>query len=274
MSIVAIARMTFQEARRRRLVLAVSITGIVFLVLFAIGFFNVVRHSTFDRVGERPEVMNFFLLIGFYVVNFLVVMLTVLASVDTIAGDIASGVVQTVVTKPLHRRDVVLGKWLGLALMLTVFVLVMSGAMVAIVWAIGHYVPPSPLQGMALMVVEGLVVLTVSILGGTRLTTLANGVVTFMLYGLAFSAGWIEQIASFVKNETLLNVGIVVSLIFPSEVLWRRAAYLMQPPFLRQLGFGPFASISAPSEATVVYAVLYMAVALFLAVKFFGKRDL
>ena len=77
-----------------------------------------------------------------------------------------------------------------------------------------------------------------------------------------------------VLDGAMTSLGIVVSLIIPSEALWRRAAYLMQPPFLRQLGFGPFATATAPSAAMVVYSVLYMGVALFLAVRVFRKRDL
>lgn len=274
MSVIAITRMTFQEARRRRLVLAVVVTGLVFLVLFTVGFHLVVRNAKFSVVGERPEVMNFFILTGFYVVNLLVVMLTVLASADTIAGEIASGTIQTVATKPLRRWQVVLGKWLGLSLMLVIFVTAMNGAMLAIGWGVGHYVPPNAAQGTALMALEGLVLLSVSIMGGTRFSALANGVIVFMLYGLAFSAGWMEQIAGFVKNQALTNIGIVISLIFPSEALWRRAAFLMQPPFLRQLGVGPFAALASPSGAMVAYAGLYALVMLALAVRFFNRRDL
>jgi ABC-type transport system involved in multi-copper enzyme maturation permease subunit len=123
---------------------------------------------------------------------------------------------------------------------------------------------------------EGLVVLTLSILGGTRLSTLTNGVVVFMLYGLAFIAGWIEQIGAFLSNEAAVNIGIIVSLLMPSEAMWKRAAYLMQPSFLRELGLDatPFGAASAPSEAMVVYAAVYTAAALMLAVRWFNRRDL
>ncbi len=70
------------------------------------------------------------------------------------------------------------------------------------------------------------------------------------------------------------SLGIAISLIIPSETLWRRAAYLMQPPFLRQLGFGPFAAATAPSTVMVVWAVLYAGTALALAVRLFNRRDL
>ncbi len=271
---LAITRLTFREAIRRRLVLAVGVMGVLFLTLFATGFWFMNRNAKFGMVGERPEVMNFFLLTGLYVVNFLVVVLTVLASVDTVAGEIASGAMQTIVTKPVRREQVILGKWLGLAVMLAVFTAAMGAAMMGIVGVIGRYFPPNAFQGIGLMVLEGLVVLSLCMLGGTRLSSLANGVVVFMLWGLAFIAGWIEQIGTLTANGTLSSVGIIVSLLSPSEALWRRAAYLMQPPSVRQLGFGPFATGAAPSGAMVGYAVLYAGVLLAAAVAVFRRRDL
>lgn len=269
-----VARLTFQEARQRRVLWAIGLFALLSLALFATGFSLIHHRSQFSIVGERSEVTNVLLLTGLYGINNLVVMLAVLTSVDTIAGEITSGTIHTIVTKPLRRWQVLIGKWLGLAAMLAVFTVVMSGTMMGIVWAVTRYLPPNAIQGIALMVLEGLVLLSLSILGGTRLSTLNNGVVVFMLYGLAFIAGWIEKMGSFMRSEAAITVGIVVSLIMPGEALWSRASYLMQPAFMRQLGFGPFASLSAPSNVMVAYAAAYVAVALAVAVRSFQRRDL
>jgi Cu-processing system permease protein len=279
MSSLSIARMTFLEARMRKMLWAVILLGGAFLVIYTAGFYFVYREisrSMSNSIARVMEPLNFFVMAGLYGVNFLVVMLAVLASVDTLSGEIASGTIHTVVTKPLRRWEVVVGKWLGLAVMLSVFAAVMSAALIGIVRVIAGYLPPNPVAGVALILLEGLVVLTLSILGGTRLSTLTNGVVVFMLYGLAFIAGWIEQIGAFLHSEAAVDIGIVVSLLMPSEAMWKRAAYLMQPPFLRELGLSttPFGAASAPSSAMVVYTVLYIAAALALAIRWFSRRDL
>jgi Cu-processing system permease protein len=180
------------------------------------------------------------------------------------------------VTKPLRRWEVIVGKWLGLGLMLSAFTVIMAAALIVIVFGITRYLPPNPAPAIALIVLEGLVVLTLSILGGTRLPALANGVVIFMLYGLAFIAGWIEQIGAMLRNEAAINTGIVVSLLMPSEAMWKRAAYLLQPPMLRELGldFTMFGAASTPSPLMVGYTVLYIVVLLLLAIHLFNTRDL
>ncbi len=275
-----IARMTFLEARQRKVLWAVVLLGLAFLAVFGIGFHFMYRdmaHMTASvRAAQLLEPVNFFVMAALYGVDFLAVMLAVLTSVDTIAGEIASGTIQTIVTKPLRRWEVVVGKWLGLAAMLTAFAVLMSAAVVLIVYFISGYTPRNLASGVAMIVLETLLVLTLSILGGTRLSTLTNGVVVFMLYGLAFIAGWIEQIGAFLSNAAAVNVGIIVSLLMPSEALWKRAAYMMQPPFLRELGLDttPFGAASAPSPAMVAYAILYTIIALILAIRWFGKRDL
>jgi len=94
------------------------------------------------------------------------------------------------------------------------------------------------------------------------------------MYGLAFIGGWIEQFGSLLHNQTAINVGIITSLIIPSEALWRRASYEMQSPLSGALGMSPFSAISVPSALMIVYAILYLLVALGVTVNVFQNRDL
>ena len=274
MSVFTIARLTFLEARRRRLLQLVLIMGIAFVALFATGYYLIHSQNRFSMVGERLEVSNILLLMGLYAANFLGVVLAVVMSVDVIAGDIGSGAIQTLVTKPLRRWDVVVGKWLGLAVLLSIIMTLVSASLVLVAWIISRYLPDNLVEGIALMVLAQLLVLTVSIFGGTFLNTLANGIFVFMLYGLVFIGGWIEQIAALAGNRAATNVGILISFVLPSEAIWRRASFLIQPSYLRQLNVGPFVSMSAPSPAMVVYSLLYIGVVLALAVGVFYRRDL
>jgi ABC-type transport system involved in multi-copper enzyme maturation permease subunit len=222
----------------------------------------------------RREMYNFLLMAGLYVVNFLVVMMTVLTSVDTLAGEIASGTIQAIVAKPLRRYEIVLGKWLGFAAMVALYIVLMGGGVAAVMYALTRYTVPGLLIGLSLMALEGLTLLSVCVLGGTSLSTLANGVLAFGLYGLAFVGGWIEQIGSLLHNETAVNIGILSSLLMPSEALWKRAAYEMQSPLAGSLGMSPFAATSVPSPLMMLYAALYVSVMLGWALARFTRRDL
>ena len=71
-----------------------------------------------------------------------------------------------------------------------------------------------------------------------------------------------------------MNLGILASLVMPSDALWRRAAFEVQPPLLGAAGVSPFSSSAVPSTAMVVYADLYGILALVLAQILFERRDL
>jgi ABC-type transport system involved in multi-copper enzyme maturation permease subunit len=277
-----IARLTFQEAARRKILLAALLLGMLFLLVYGLGLhfimLDIEKSFSPQRVLEMNEIRNFLLMAGTYVVNFLTAMMTVLTSVDTLSGEINSGTIQTLTSKPIRRWQIVLGKWFGFAIMLTLYLVMMGGGVMAIVYLRSGYVAPNPWNALTILWLNALVLLSVSLLGGSLLSTLANGVMVFGLYGVAFIGGWIEQIGNFLPDasasQTAINIGVVTSLIMPSEALWKRAAHEIQSPLVAAIGFSPFTSSVYPSNAMLIYAGLYLSVALALAVRAFQRRDL
>jgi hypothetical protein len=103
---------------------------------------------------------------------------------------------------------------------------------------------------------------------------LATGATVFGLYGLAFIGGWIEQIGAVFRNGTAVQMGIITSLLIPTEAIWRRASFEMQAPLSAALQMTPFTTLSVPSVLMVAYAVLYLIVMLVLAIQTFQSRDI
>jgi len=275
--ILILARLTFREAVRRRIALAALLLGLAFLILFNTGFYFINVEIKAEQPATplvRAEIYNFLTTAGLYAVTFLAVAMGALLSADTLAGEINSGTIQTIVTKPVHRAEVVLGKWLGFSGLLALYLSLMAGGVVLSVQLQARYAPPNFLRGIGLIYLESLLIMSVTLLCSSRISTLATGGVVFGLYGLAFIGGWVEQIGSFLNNQTAVNVGIVSSLLIPSEVLWKRAAFEMQSPVVAAIGFSPFAARSVPSPLMIVYAAGYALTAIVLAIHWFGARDL
>ena len=274
-----IARLTFKEAVRRKIALGALLLGIAFLAVFGAGLYFIQRDLARTGQGVSPlianQIYNFLTLSGLYVANFLFVMMAVLTSVDTIAGEIASGRIQSLVSKPVRRWEIVLGKWIGFVAMLSLYLLLIAGGVTVLTTQITGYQVPNVPRGLVLIWLNGVLVLNVTLLGGTQLSTLANGVIVFAGYGVAFIGGWVEQIGSFLDSQAAINVGIISSLLLPSEALWKRAAYEMRSLVVDATGFSPFTSTSSvPSPLMIGYAVAYAAVALALALWCFRRRDL
>ena len=279
MAVWTIAKLTFKEAARRRIVLAALALGLLFLAVYGFGLRAIFQELAAESNGnpmERRAASDFLFLAGFYVVNFMVVILSVLTSVDTVSGEIASGTMHTLASKPIPRWQIFAGKWLGFVFMITLYLVFMASGVLILVDHFGHSLPPAAklMRGLPLVWLNGQLALAMSLAGGTRLSTLANGVMAFGLYGVAFVGGWIEQIGAILKNDTAVNVGIASSLLLPSEALWRMAVGRMQSSIVSELGISPFGSFSQPSTAMAVYAVGYVVVAWIAAAWMFGRRDL
>jgi ABC-type transport system involved in multi-copper enzyme maturation permease subunit len=279
-AILIVARLTFREAVRRRIVLAALLLGAAFLVLFSLGF-HFIRPEIEREAAGGPanaigtaEFYNFLFMAGMYAVSFLSIAMAALISADTLAGEIGSGTIQSVVSKPVRRAEVVLGKWLGFAGLLALYLLLMAGGVVASVWLQARYAAPNLWRGLGLIYLESLLIMSITLMCSSRISTLATGGVVFGLYGLAFIGGWVEQFGSFMQNTTAVNIGIFSSLLIPSEALWKRAAFEMQSPLVRALGFTPFSAVSVPSPLMVAYATVYLLAALGLAIRWFSRRDL
>jgi len=277
-TIMTITRLTIREAARRKILWAALILGLLFLVVYGLGFFfiqqDIYRTANDTSRIAMNEIYSFFFMAGIYAVNFLTIGMSVLTSVDTLSGEISSGTIQTLVTKPVRRAHILVGKWFGFVIMLTLYLLLMAGGTMALVYAIAGYAPPNAVAGIVLIWVNGLLMLSLSFLGGSYTSTLANGVLAFGLFGVAFVGGWVEYVGWFTRNKVAVNIGIISSLIIPTEAIWKRAAHIMESPLIAAIGFSPFTSGSPPSPLMVWYTLVYILIIMTFALRQFKRRDL
>src|SRR4030095_4821222 len=279
-----IARLTFREAIRRRIMLAGLVLGVAFVIIYSIGTHFIFTQIAADTVANMPsqaaanimsaESTNTFLMMGLYAATFLSVAMAALLGADTLAGEINSGTIQTIATKPIRRADIVLGKWLGFAELLGLYVLLLAGGIFLSVFIQSGYTPQNLLIGLGLIYMESILIMTITLMYSAAFPALATGGIVFGLYGLAFIGGWIEEFGAVLQNDTAIKVGIITSLLNPSESLWKRAAFEMQTPLMGTFFGSPFASLSVPSPLMMAYTFLYLIVILFIAIRIFQTRDL
>ena len=280
MTALIIAHLTVLEAIRRKLILVGMLISLVFLALYAVGFSFLYsqRPETGGQIAQLAA-LAYLTSCGLYAVNFLSAFLALFLSVGAVSGEIDNGTIQAILARPLRRADYILGRWLGFSSIIAVYVALMAWSLLMVARAISGYEAPHPLQAIALMSLSAVVLLTVSLLGSSALSTLANGVLVFSLFGLAWLAGIIEVIGSAFSNQSMVNLGIIVSLIVPSDAIWRGASfYLQSPVVLAGLSTGrdtfPFASSVPPTPALIVWSVMHVSIALASAVMIFSRRDL
>src|SRR5579864_2088708 len=112
--LLTIAGLTLLEARRTRIALAALICGALFLAVYGIAVFFLYRNDLVAAARPtfiRQSQLEILTLVGLYVANFLTLAVAVMLPVDSISGEIDSGVMETVASKPVSRSSIVIGKW-------------------------------------------------------------------------------------------------------------------------------------------------------------------
>ena len=275
-SAITVAHLTLVEARRRRIVLAGAVCASAFLTVFGVAVAFAYREMITDAAVsfvQRQATLTFIMLVGFMAANFLSVMFAILLPVDTLSGEIDSGVMQTIASKPIDRAQIVLGKWAGHLLLAVFYLLLMSAGILALMRLAAGFVPVGVPHAIPLLMLEIAVSLTVSVAGGSRFSTVTNGIMALGFYGVAFIGGFVEQIGGFAGIVSLRTIGIIVSLVSPADSMWRLAAHYLQPEILRGSG-GLALGASVPTPLMVWWAAGFTLMALLYAVETFRHRAL
>jgi Cu-processing system permease protein len=274
---LTIAHLTLVDATRRRIVLAALLMGLIFLAIYGTGMFFIARTMEQRHLPfvERQVTLALLTVAGCYAANFLSALFALLLPVDALSGEIDSGVIQTIAAKPVSRAEIVVGKWLGFGAVVAGYALMITGGVFLMARLMAGYVPAEVVRILLLLLLEVGLLLTVSIAGGTRLSTVTNGVVAIGVFGLGFMGGWVEQIGTLAGIQPARNVGVAVSLLSPADALWRLGSYYLQPQIVRDVaGESPFAAASVPNALMVWWAAGMTVALLALAIRQFSRRAL
>ncbi|HZK67205.1 MAG TPA: ABC transporter permease [Chloroflexota bacterium] len=280
MKMLLMARFTFREAFHKKVILGVMLLSLAFLAVFALGNWLAFRDlvPAASRSGNNADFSRMIslqlTLLGMNAVSMIGAILALFLSVGTISSEVDAGTLYSILPKPLTRRDVLLGKWLGYASMLAVYVLALSLAVCGVVALFsGHWLPQA-LPASLPLVLQALLLLSVSIMGTSFLPTVANGVMVFAVYSVSLVSGFVEQIGSIIGNNDMVTAAIAISLLAPSDAMSKLSASMLQDGASYLERIGPFMVNYQPSIWMVVYAVVYSAAMLAVAQAVFARKDL
>jgi Cu-processing system permease protein len=276
--IPVIVHLTIQDAKERRILAAALAGGVGFLAVFLTGLYFANREMSRDGTSfvQHQATLVLITMVGIYAANMLTLLLAVLLPVDALSGEIESGVMQTIASKPVARSSIVVGKWLGYLIIVIGYLMALAAIILAAgAWTAGHR-QIDMWGGLALMALEVTLLVSWTIAGGARFGSVANGVVALGYFGIGFIGGWMEQIGGFVGLRSARDLGIAISLVSPADAIWRMAAYQMMPSFAREIvGEMPlFAAASVPNARMVYWALAMIALVLLWGVRTFNRRAL
>jgi ABC-type transport system involved in multi-copper enzyme maturation permease subunit len=276
---LTIASLTIREAVRRRLLLAFVAITVVIVGLSAWGF-NRLSHSRSLTSGESHLAVPQALILFMFMFSFVLALSASAIASPSISSEVESGVLMTIVTRPVRRSDVLLGKWLGLALLLAGYAIGVCALEFAVVYWVSGFLPPSPVLVTVFLFAEGALLLTLALLLSTMMPVIAAGVIGVAVFGAGWLAGVVGALGSAFNVAALRTVGQVGRFLIPTDGLWHAAIYYLQPPSLiaQHLAEGgrgdPFYAQGAPSWAYLVWVACWLVIVLTAAVTSFERREL
>ena len=285
MPVLTIARLTLAEAVRRRLFLALLLLTLGSIVLSWWGFSQV---ATFQPRGEpltpaqRTLLESQLLILVTFMFSFVLGISAAFIAAPLMASDLESGVVLAMLARPIRRAELVLGKWIGVFLLVGGYTAAAGIAELVVVELTTGYSPPHPVETIAFLVAEATILLTLALALATRLSAITTGVLVVGAFGVAWVLGIIGGIGTAFDNPTVEAIGDLSRLLLPTDGLWRGALYQLEPAAVllayaqapRAAAAFPFYVDAPASLAYVAWCAAWIVVVLLAGMWSFRRREL
>lgn len=277
----AIIGMSFKEIYKKKAFTLGFILSLAYLMLYGVGLNLIYKNTPEDNLFYRAMMESQLISLGLYFAGFIVALLVVLSSSGSISSEIENGIMYSVASKPISRTSIILGKFVGIGGIMVVYASGLFAAVIVLNVALGGNLARgigiiNILEGLAYFDLIPIILLAVTMLGSAATSTIGAGIISIVLYGLASVGGMLEQFGIALKNESLANVGIISSLIMPSDAIHRKMTTSMfDMGNFNILGMSPIGgSVSEPSMWMVIYSILYVILIIWFAVGVFNRKDL
>jgi len=281
-TVATIAALTLREAARRRVLLAIAVLTALLIALSAWGFSRLAAETegatlTSGEARLTASILLNLVMFGFSLIGALG---TAFLAGPTLSGETESGIALAVLARPIRRWAFLLGKWSGLVVFGSGFVVVAGLAQCLVVRATVDYWPPEPVTALALLAAQTTVLLTLALLLSTAVSPMASGVVAVGLFGTTWVAGVVGGIGASLGNAAVERVGTVSRMLLPTDGLWRGAMHAFQDPAaLRQFGGEdgqafPFLGAAPLTPVYLAWAAVWVAMIFGVAASSFVRKDL
>jgi Cu-processing system permease protein len=274
----------FAESLRRRVFAVVGVLTVVFLVLYGLGVafaFNELSSEGLtggELVDEQTLVGSTVFGLAMFATLFLGAVLAIFLTMGLVRGDAESGLLQPLVVRPLGRGTMLISRWAGAAVAAAIYVLAVYAVALAITLAFGDWSPDHAVVPALMLAGAVAVIAAVSVLISVHLTSTAQGITVFMVFGAGLVAGLLGQIGEALDSSRLERISEVASYLVPFEALYQHGRYLLTSDQRGVTGaivqLGPFGGAQEASPGLFVFALAYTGAVVALAVAGFARRDL
>jgi ABC-type transport system involved in multi-copper enzyme maturation permease subunit len=216
--------------------------------------------------------------LGMFAVLFLGAILAVFLTLGAVRGEAERGLLQPLLVRPLRRRTLLLGRWIGATAVCAPYVVAVALAAFALTNSLGDWWPDRTLTPLLALALGVAIIAALSLAGSIVLSSTANGIAVFMLFGAGLTAGMLSQIAEAIQSERLADIAEIATWAMPFEALYQAGLADLTVDtvgFARlAINLGPFGGAQSAGFELWLFALAYLAAVGVVAAAAFGRRDL
>ncbi|TES91306.1 MAG: ABC transporter permease [Candidatus Cloacimonadota bacterium] len=252
MKVVTIALNTYRESIRDKVLYG--------LVLFSIIFIGASRILKPLTIGEELKVTKD---MGLASISFFGLLIAVFIGTRLLYEEIEKKTIYTIISKPLKRWQFLLGKYIGLLLVILTVVIIMTLWIYLVLWLTTRTFDVTLLLGIFYIFLELMVITAISLFFSTFSTPIMSGLITFMLYFTGHLTRDILIFAELTKSRIVTIISHIIYFILPNLSNFNIKGEIVHKVPLE----------TAFLLYSLSYGILYTIFLLLLSVIIFQKRD-
>jgi ABC-type transport system involved in multi-copper enzyme maturation permease subunit len=181
---MVMAQNTFREGVRDRIFFAILVFGaLILLSSLVIGPLS---------LGEQVRITQD---IGLASMSILCFLITILIGTGIVYKEIERKTIYTVLSKPVNGWELIVGKFIGLTMMVGLLTLAMAAILAAANWLVSKQLPLGILTAILLVWMELVLLTALSILMSTLCSPILGAIFTLVLYVIGHTIGDIKELA-------------------------------------------------------------------------------
>jgi ABC-type transport system involved in multi-copper enzyme maturation permease subunit len=257
--ILTIGLNTFREAIRNK-------------ILYSLLFFAVVviiASLAFGALSVHEEI-RLTIDLGLAGTSLFSIIIAIFIGVNLVYKELQLKTIYTLIPKPIHRYQFILGKFIGMILTLAIQIAIMTAVLLVVISLQGATLTPALFKMITLIFFEVMIVTAVALLFSSFSTPFLSGLFTIGIFLLGRSVPDIRHIAAKVHNPALSLLLSAIGRLVPNLRLFYATGTELNLEHASVHSVFPDWSYVGSAGG---YALLYVTVALMLSMLFFSRRD-
>jgi Cu-processing system permease protein len=281
-AVAVIAAYGLREALRRKVFVVVLVLTLGFLSLYWLAnhyvFRDVENLGAPAGIDARAFAGSVLVGLAMFATLFLGVVLAVFLTLGAVRGDAERGLLQPLVVRPVGRSTLLLARWLGAVAVCAPYVGLVYLCALAITGVTGDWWPDHPVLPGLDLAAGVAIVAALSLLGSVFLSSTANGIAIFMLFGAGLVSGLLGSVGHALNSDRLEHWATIAAWAAPFEALYQDGLRELTAETTGLTGFllqlGPLGGAFTGGPAVRFWAAGYLVVVGLVAAAAFSRKDL